>query len=192
MYKLLFSLKENGVHIFKWLNFLESIFNDTGMGYVFANQDDSDYKLLLKQILQDQYIQKWHHDMQLSSRGKCYSTFKENLCFEKYLIKIPCNLKIWITKLRTYNLKIPIETGRWRNIPVEKRICNMCNENIGDEFHYLFICKSPELVRIRENLIPEYYTRYPNKQKLSGLLSYCNVNLYKKVSSFIKKLNNIL
>ena len=61
-----------------------------------------------------------------------------------------------------------------------------------DEFHYLFICKSPELVRIRENIIPEYYTRCSNKQKLSGLLSYCNVNLYKKVSSFIKKLNNIL
>ena len=151
---------------------------------------------------QDQYIQKWHHDMQLSSRGKFYSTFKENLCFEKYLIKIPCNLKIWITKLRTYNLKIPIETGRWRNIPVEtgrwrnipveERICDMCNENIGDEIHYLFICKSPELVRIRENIIPEYYTRCPNKQKLSGLLSYCNVNLYKKISSFIKKLNNVL
>ena len=44
----------------------------------------------------------------------------------------------------------------------------------------LFICKSPELVRIRENLIPEYYSKYPNKQKLSGLLSYWNVNLYKK------------
>ena len=36
---------------------------------------------------------------------------------------------------------------------------HICNENIGDEFHYLFICKSPELVRIRENLIPEYYTK---------------------------------
>ena len=96
--------------------------------------------------------------MQLSSRGKFYSTFKENLCFEKYLIKIPYNLKIWITKLRTSNLKIPIETGRWHNIPVEERICNMCNANIGDEFHYLFICKSQELVKIRENLIPEYYT----------------------------------
>jgi hypothetical protein len=75
---------------------------------------------------------------------------------------------------------------------VEERISNMCNENIGDEFHYLFIWKSPELVRIRENLIPEYYTRYPNKQKLSGLLSYCNVNLKKTVSSFIKKLNDVL
>jgi hypothetical protein len=103
------------------------------------------------------------------------------------------NLKIWITKLRISNLKIPIETGRWRNIPVEELISNMCNENIGDEFHYLFICKSPELVRIRENLIPEYYTWYPNKQKLSGLLSYCNVNLYKKkVSSFIKKFKEAL
>ena len=48
MYKLLFSLKQNGVYTFKWLNFIESIFNDTGMGYVFANQDDSDYKLLLE------------------------------------------------------------------------------------------------------------------------------------------------
>ena len=119
MYKLLFSLKQNGVYTFKWLNFIESIFNDTGMGYVFANQDDSDYKLLLEQILQDQYIQKWHHDMQLSSRGKFYSTFK--------------------TKLRTSNLKIPIETGRWRNIPVEERICNICNENIETNFIiYLF------------------------------------------------------
>ena len=34
------------------------------------------------------------------------------------------------------------------------------------------MCKSPELVRIRENRIPEYYTKYPNKQNLSELLSY--------------------
>ena len=58
MYTFLFSLKQNGVHTFKWLNFKKSIFNDTGMGYVFDNQDDSYYKSLLKQILQDHYIQK--------------------------------------------------------------------------------------------------------------------------------------
>ena len=29
MYKLLFSLKQNGVHTFKWLNFIKSILNDT-------------------------------------------------------------------------------------------------------------------------------------------------------------------
>ena len=142
MYKLLFSLKQNGVYTFKWLNFIESIFNDTGMGYVFANQDDSDYKLLLEQILQDQYIQKWHHDMQLSSRGKFYSTFKENLCFEKYLIKIPYNLKIWITKLRTSNLKIPIETGRWRNIPVLKNVYVICAMKILETKFIIYLFAS--------------------------------------------------
>ena len=55
---------------------------------------------------------------------------------------------------------------------------HICNENIGDEFHYLFNCKSPELVRIRENLIPEYYTKYADNKELSGLLSYCSVYLY--------------
>ena len=49
------------------------------MVYVFANQDDSDYKLLLKQILQEQYIQKWYYDMQLSSRGKFYATFEKKI-----------------------------------------------------------------------------------------------------------------
>ena len=66
MYKLLFRLKQNGVHTSKWLNFIESILNDTEMGYVFANQDDYDYKLLLKQSLQDQFIQKWYHEIQFS------------------------------------------------------------------------------------------------------------------------------
>jgi hypothetical protein len=47
--------------------------------------------------------------------------------------------RIWITKLRTSNLKILIEAGRWRNIPVEESISNICNENIGNEFHHLFI-----------------------------------------------------
>ena len=66
MYKLLFRLKQNGVHTFKWLNFIESTLNDTEMEYVFANQDDYDYKLLLKQSLQVQCIQKWYHEIQLS------------------------------------------------------------------------------------------------------------------------------
>ena len=84
------------------------------MGYVFPIQDDTDNKLLFKP------------------------------CFEKYLINIPYNLRIRITILGTSNLKIPIDTGRWPNIPVEECICHICKANIGDEFRYLFICKSPE------------------------------------------------
>ena len=192
MYRLLLSLMQNSGQSFKWLNFIESIFNDTGLGYVFVNQDSADYKHLIKQVLQDQYIQKWHQDVQLSSRGVFYSSYKNCFGFENYLIKIPENARIWMTKLRTSNIKIPIETGRWHNIPAEDRKCHICKESVGDEFHYLFICKSPQLVTFREQHIPSYYTKHPSKQKLSVMLSYCNVNLYRQVASFIKKLNNLL
>ena len=108
------------------------------------------------------------------------------------MIKLPENSRIWITKLRTSNLKIPIETGRWHNIPLDERICHKCNEGIGDEFHYMFVCKSPDLLFYREKFIPKYYLTYPCKQKLIGLSTYCNATLYNKVASFIRKIVSIL
>lgn len=53
--------------------FLESLFNDVGIGYVFANHEDIDDKLLS-------------------------GTLKEDVCFEYYFIQIPNKLRIWITK----------------------------------------------------------------------------------------------
>lgn len=39
------------------------------------------------------------------------------------------------------NAKLPNETGRWFNIPIDIRICNSCACNeFRDEFHYLYKC----------------------------------------------------
>ena len=44
-------------------------------------------------------------------------------------------------QVRSGNTKLPIETGKWFNIPKENRICKICNiKEIGDEFHYLLNC----------------------------------------------------
>jgi hypothetical protein len=45
--------------------------------------------------------------------------------------------RIWMTKLRASNLRIPIETGRWYTIPKDERFCTLCGQSIGDEFHLL-------------------------------------------------------
>jgi hypothetical protein len=34
-------------------------------------------------------------------------------------------------------MKIPIETGRWENIPKEKILCKFCNDGIGDVENFL-------------------------------------------------------
>ena len=54
IYRLLLGLKNNGAQTFKWVNHVESIFNDSG--YIFDSQGSSDYtliKLLLNQTLND-------------------------------------------------------------------------------------------------------------------------------------------
>ena len=98
-------------------------------------------------------------------------------------------MRIRITILGTSNLNIPIDTGRWRNIPVA--CCLLKNAYViyaGQILETNFaIYLFASLQNSRWNLIPEYYTKYPNKQNLSGLLFYCNVNLYQQGSSFIKK-----
>ena len=48
--------------------------------------------------------------------------------------------------------ELPIETGRWANILKQNRKCHLCNLEIGNEFHYLFICSYPQIMNYEQNL----------------------------------------
>jgi hypothetical protein len=43
--------------------------------------------------------------------------------------------RIWMAKLGASNLRIPIETGRWYNIPKDERFCTLCGQSIGNVLH---------------------------------------------------------
>ena len=61
--------------------------------------------------------------------------------FEKYLINVSKFYYSKIIKYRTGNQRLPVETGRWDDIPLNERKCKICNkDDIGDENHYLFTC----------------------------------------------------
>ena len=46
-----------------------------------------------------------------------------------------------LCKFRLGNRKVPIERGRYKNVPREQRYCELCNHNInGDEFHFILEC----------------------------------------------------
>jgi len=70
--------------------------------------------------------------------------------------------------MRTSNLHLPIETGRWANTPRQDRICTLCNENIGDEFHILYRCKNENIITLREHFLPIYYYNNPDTYKKIG------------------------
>jgi hypothetical protein len=61
----------NGTTNFKWISFVQSVFDDIGLSYVFESQFPicmSSIKSAIKQRLCDQFIQKWFSDLDSSAR----------------------------------------------------------------------------------------------------------------------------
>ena len=123
---------------------------------------------MVKQILRDQFIHKWHSDINNTSRGPFYSGFKNYFCLENYLLRLSEYNRKWISK------------------------CNFCENGILDKFHILFLSENEIVVILRSKYIPNYYRIHPSYFKLVGLLSICNSQLYKKVSMFIRKIAALL
>ena len=108
------------------MNYVESILNRAGLGYIFINQVGYCDKTNLSQILTDQFVSSWYNDIENSSRGQFYGSFKKDFGLENYLVRLNEKTRIWMTKLKASNLRIPIETGRWYNIPKDERVCTLC------------------------------------------------------------------
>jgi hypothetical protein len=81
LYKLMYKLHMNGTTNFKWISFVQSVFNDTGLSYVFESQFPicmSSIKSAIKQRLCDQFIQNWFSDLDNSAR-EFYKVVKKNI-----------------------------------------------------------------------------------------------------------------
>ena len=53
-----------------------------------------------------------------------------------------------IAKLRTGTLPLSIETGRYRHIALDQRLCRSCDRNvIEDEIHFIFHCEKYNDIR---------------------------------------------
>ena len=90
MYKLLYSLHQTGAMCSKWIYFIKSFVDDIGLSYVWNSQsviEKNNIKSYFKQLLCDQFVQKWPSDVEQTSRGQFYLSFKVNFGIEQYLVK---------------------------------------------------------------------------------------------------------
>ena len=130
-----------------------------------------------------EYVNKWEERVLTSA--KCSSLYKHvKSVFERehYLTKLPFNLRLALSRIRTSNHKLPIEVGRYerRRVPREERICHMCESGqVGDEFHFLLTCGNPELLVLREKYISPYYTINPSMEKLNDLFNNKGRKIFK-------------
>ena len=116
----------------------------------------------LKELLHNEFVTHFKNQIkQNKENGKLrlFKKVKVNFNFEHYLSQVQ-NVKHRqaVTKLRISAHKIPVETGRYKNIPYNDRICKHCDLNeIGNEQHYLLSCSNTMFRTLRNKFIDNLY-----------------------------------
>ena len=155
-----FMLKSEQINS-KWIHCIRSILNNSGRYNAWFRQFTTVHLSLgkvIKQNLLDQFLQNWNSQLHSSSKGRNYNLFKNNIKQEQYIINLNGSLLYTMVRFRKANHKLPIETGRWNNIDLPERKCELSTENdLGDEYHYLLRCSFFKKER-RAYIDPYFYT----------------------------------
>ena len=196
IYKLHYAAYNNGTYENAYLNQIRSCLIDVGMPHLWQSQNVSNIKLsvfksYIKQCFQDIFIQHWYSQMDNESIFLNYRLFKSSFQPNQFFKSLPNDCAISLVRFRTTNNRLPVNVLRFEDIPRVERVCTNCNmTEIGDEFHYLFVC--PFFKEKRIELLPKYYYQFPNIIKYNELFNTSNKTLLLKLKHFICFINNLL
>ena len=86
--------------------------------------------------------EKWQLDLTKKPKLRFYKMFKNEMKTENYVLSRMSRSERSITaQIRAGILPIFIETGRFKNITLNDRICSFCSINeVEDEIHFMFKC----------------------------------------------------
>ena len=99
------------------------------------------------------------------------------------------NTGVPLIRFRLSNHNLPIETGRWKNVTIQNRICPLCNNfDIGDEFHYIFTCTF--FKNERNRFLPSFCQSKPNIYKLLKLFNSKKAGVLRRLSIFCSLIMN--
>ena len=121
---------------------------------------------------------------------KTYLALKTKFGLEKYLaILNNVHEKRSICRLRISSHRLQIETGRYRNVPRDERICQKCSENeIEDEVHFLIKCSENKVCRellVLQTQKFEKFTSLSNEHKIFWMLRCEDQSILTSVGKFI-------
>ena len=158
-----------------WSYGMKRLFSEIEERYVFDN-----IGLLSKERawakLHENFCRNWSRSLHNSPKLRTYCLYKELYCIEPY---VSCNMgrkyRSALARFRSGTLLLEIETGRWRGIPVDQRLCKLCNtQSVESESHFLFSCpvydqlRDEHFERVRSMLIN--FNNFNEADKLKALM----------------------
>ena len=187
LYDILFHQYCSGEYQQKWIHSIKELLISVGRFDLFNTriiENSISVKRQMSETLVRLHTQDWHQKVNLSSKGKNYYLYKQNIKLENYLVKLNKKPHSALLKYRLGNHRLPVETGRWENTPLNERKCILCTKlDTGDEFQYLFICNYFQAQR--KQFLKSYFYKRPNVIKFKELLSTNNVKDLIQLSKFV-------
>ena len=133
-----------------WSYCVKNILSDIGCEDLFQNTQPCDTKFA-KHIIYEKDQMDWDIKRYKSEKLRYYNLYKFDKSIEDYLL---LNLSRYqrsiFAQFRHGILPLEIEVGRYRNAPLQDRICQLCSTAVEDEIH--FLCDCPAYACKRENL----------------------------------------
>ena len=110
---------------------------------------------------------EWKENLEKSSKGECYRSFKDKMKFEPYLDTLSRAKRVTLAKIRISDHKLMIEEGRRTTpqTPREQRTCKFCTQEIESENHFLMECF---LYGSRQSFFNEVSISVPQFQALNS------------------------
>ena len=169
---------------FKWINNIKEILCTSGNSGIWESHEFPN-KIWLSNAIKQKYIDLFLNDWYSKVNSDVnYKIFKHTFEFENYLVILPKKFLYYLISFRTRNHRLAIETGRWSRTNRNVRKCNLCKEDIGDEYHFLLTCK--KLKGVRKVYLKPKYIRRPNVFKYESLMNSKNKRLLITIAKYIK------
>ena len=196
LFKFLLRLQSEGQSLVniksQWVEFLADSFDYAGLGNVWRAQGEG-YSAAwimntMKTRLSDMSIQEWSAATWSNRICTNYRMFKNELVYEKYL-QILCQKEaITLSKFRCRTHRLPVNKGRFDANVVDDLQCPLCTPtDIGDEFHYIFVC--PFFQNERKMYIPSNLcgsSLRPSALHMDKVFNTAHACQLKKLAKFVR------
>ena len=173
-----------------WSHHVRQLFESIGCSNVFdavSPCDIASIKTILNEIDEDNWNVNRYKD-----KLRYYNMYKYNREKEEYLsFNVTRYQRSLMSQFRLGNLPLEIEVGRFRDIPLCNRICQMCAKNtVEDEIHFLCECES--YIDYRHTLFSHAQETDPNfvSKDVIDKFVFLKSNHQKQVIYFLSKAFN--
>jgi len=158
-----------------WASEIKNIFEIIEMLPCFDNMlvCDLDYT---RAVLESNEVNEWDNTRFTKPKLRYYNLYKSTVEAEEYVRStvISKSQRSVLAQFRSGTLPLFVETGRFRNIPLENRTCTICGDGIEDEFHVVCVC--PKYNGEREILYQTAYSYSDEFENLDELDKFVFIN----------------